>query len=82
MSDRIAVFNDGRVEQVGPPTEIYERPDNAFVAGFVGVSNLLERDGQAVHGPPGEDLHRRERRGARAGCTSRRGRSRTSPTRA
>jgi putative spermidine/putrescine transport system ATP-binding protein len=46
MSDRIAVFNDGRIEQVGAPTEIYERPDNAFVAGFVGVSNLLERDGQ------------------------------------
>jgi len=46
MSDRIAVFNDGRVEQVGAPTEIYERPDNAFVAGFVGVSNLLERDGK------------------------------------
>jgi putative spermidine/putrescine transport system ATP-binding protein len=46
MSDRIAVFNEGRIEQVGPPTEIYERPDNAFVAGFVGVSNLLERDGQ------------------------------------
>jgi putative spermidine/putrescine transport system ATP-binding protein len=46
MSDRIAVFNDGRVEQVGAPTEIYEKPDNAFVAGFVGVSNLLERDGQ------------------------------------
>jgi putative spermidine/putrescine transport system ATP-binding protein len=46
MSDRIAVFNEGRVEQVGPPTEIYERPGNAFVAGFVGVSNLLERDGR------------------------------------
>jgi putative spermidine/putrescine transport system ATP-binding protein len=46
MSDRIAVFNQGRVQQVGPPAEIYERPDNAFVAGFVGVSNLLERDGQ------------------------------------
>src|SRR5262245_1096841 len=46
MSDRIAVFNDGRVEQVGAPTEIYERPDNAFVAGFVGVSNLLEREGR------------------------------------
>jgi putative spermidine/putrescine transport system ATP-binding protein len=46
MSDRIAVFNEGRVEQIGAPTEIYERPDNAFVAGFVGVSNLLERDGQ------------------------------------
>jgi putative spermidine/putrescine transport system ATP-binding protein len=46
MSDRIAVFNDGRIEQIGAPTEIYERPDNAFVAGFVGVSNLLERDGR------------------------------------
>jgi putative spermidine/putrescine transport system ATP-binding protein len=45
MSNRIAVFNDGAVEQVGEPTAIYERPDNAFVAGFVGVSNLLERDG-------------------------------------
>jgi putative spermidine/putrescine transport system ATP-binding protein len=46
MSDRIAVFHDGRIEQVGSPTEIYEKPDNAFVAGFVGVSNLLERDGR------------------------------------
>jgi putative spermidine/putrescine transport system ATP-binding protein len=46
MSDRIAVFNDGRVEQVGAPAEIYERPENPFVAGFVGVSNLLERDGR------------------------------------
>jgi putative spermidine/putrescine transport system ATP-binding protein len=46
MSDRIAVFNEGAVEQIGPPTEIYEKPDNAFVAGFVGVSNLLERDGR------------------------------------
>jgi putative spermidine/putrescine transport system ATP-binding protein len=46
MSNRIAVFNDGRIQQVGVPTEIYERPDNAFVAGFVGVSNLLEREGQ------------------------------------
>ncbi|MGZ5386434.1 MAG: ABC transporter ATP-binding protein [Solirubrobacterales bacterium] len=46
MSDRIAVFNDGLIEQVGAPAEIYERPDNAFVAGFVGVSNLLERGGK------------------------------------
>ena len=46
MSDRIAVFNEGRIEQVSQPTELYERPQNAFVAGFVGVSNLLERDGQ------------------------------------
>ena len=46
MSDRIAVFNDGRVEQVSVPVELYERPGNEFVAGFVGVSNLLERDGE------------------------------------
>jgi len=46
MSDRIAVFEDGRVEQVGTPAQIYEQPKTAFVAGFVGVSNLLERDGR------------------------------------
>jgi putative spermidine/putrescine transport system ATP-binding protein len=46
MSNRIAVFDAGRVEQVGTPAEIYEQPQTAFVAGFVGVSNLLERDGQ------------------------------------
>jgi putative spermidine/putrescine transport system ATP-binding protein len=45
MSDRIAVFNQGRIEQVSPPVELYERPASEFVAGFVGVSNLLERDG-------------------------------------
>jgi putative spermidine/putrescine transport system ATP-binding protein len=41
MSDRVAVFNQGRVEQVGAPAEVYERPASAFVAGFVGTSNLL-----------------------------------------
>jgi putative spermidine/putrescine transport system ATP-binding protein len=41
MSDRLAVFNRGRIEQVGPPAELYERPATAFVAGFVGTSNLL-----------------------------------------
>jgi putative spermidine/putrescine transport system ATP-binding protein len=46
MSDRIAVFSDGRVEQVGTPREIYTRPVNDFVAGFVGTSNILERDGE------------------------------------
>jgi putative spermidine/putrescine transport system ATP-binding protein len=45
MSDRIAVFNQGRIEQVSPPVELYEQPATEFVAGFVGVSNLLERDG-------------------------------------
>ena len=46
MSDRIAVFNEGRVEQVGAPADVYERPASRFVTGFVGVSNLLERDGR------------------------------------
>jgi putative spermidine/putrescine transport system ATP-binding protein len=46
MSDRLAVFDDGRIEQVGSPAEVYERPQTEFVAGFVGVSNVLERDGR------------------------------------
>jgi putative spermidine/putrescine transport system ATP-binding protein len=46
MSDRIAVFNEGRIEQVGVPAEIYERPATNFVTGFVGVSNVVERDGR------------------------------------
>jgi len=41
MSDRLAVMVDGRVEQVGTPREVYERPETAFVADFIGVSNLL-----------------------------------------
>jgi putative spermidine/putrescine transport system ATP-binding protein len=41
MSDRLAVFNHGRVEQVGSPAEVYERPATTFVAGFIGVSNVL-----------------------------------------
>jgi putative spermidine/putrescine transport system ATP-binding protein len=48
MSDRIAVFKDGRIEQVSPPRELYERPLNEFVAGFVGVSNLIEREGRRL----------------------------------
>ena len=41
MSDRLAVFNSGRIEQVGSPADVYERPGTRFVAGFVGTSNLL-----------------------------------------
>ncbi|MEA2619638.1 MAG: putative spermidine/putrescine transport system ATP-binding protein [Chloroflexota bacterium] len=41
MSDRLAVFNKGKIEQVGAPAEVYERPATPFVAGFVGTSNLL-----------------------------------------
>ena len=46
MSDRLAVFNQGRIEQLGAPAEVYERPESAFVAGFVGTSNELDRDGR------------------------------------
>jgi putative spermidine/putrescine transport system ATP-binding protein len=46
MSDRIAVFDQGKIVQVGAPAEVYERPATEFVAGFVGVSNMLERDGR------------------------------------
>ena len=46
MSDRIAVFNEGRIEQIGSPDEVYEHPASEFVAGFVGVSNILERGGR------------------------------------
>ncbi|MEH6776339.1 MAG: ABC transporter ATP-binding protein [Cereibacter changlensis] len=41
MSDRIAVFNDGRIQQLAPPSELYERPKNSFVAGFIGENNKL-----------------------------------------
>jgi putative spermidine/putrescine transport system ATP-binding protein len=44
MSDRMAVMNQGRVEQVGSPAEVYERPKTSFVAGFVGASNVLSGD--------------------------------------
>ena len=69
MSDRLAVFNAGRIEQVGEPAEVYERPQTEFVAGFVGVSNVLERAGRrftvrpekirmlAEHEQPAADSH-------------------------
>jgi spermidine/putrescine transport system ATP-binding protein len=44
MADRLAVMNDGRVEQVGTPREVYEEPASAYVADFLGVSNLLEAE--------------------------------------
>jgi putative spermidine/putrescine transport system ATP-binding protein len=48
MSDRLAVFNAGRIEQVGEPAEVYERPATEFVADFVGTTNIVERDGRRV----------------------------------
>ncbi len=46
MSDRLAVFDAGRIVQVGTPADVYEKPATEFVAGFVGVSNVLERGGE------------------------------------
>jgi putative spermidine/putrescine transport system ATP-binding protein len=46
MSDRLAVFSAGRIEQVGTPADVYEHPATEFVAGFVGVSNVVERGGR------------------------------------
>ena len=51
MSDRIAVFNQGKIEQIGTPAELYEHPATPFVAGFVGVSN----SGQRLSGPARSD---------------------------
>lgn len=54
MSDRLAVFNRGRIEQVGTPADVYERPATVFVAGFVGTSNLLSGDvARTIVGEPG-----------------------------
>jgi putative spermidine/putrescine transport system ATP-binding protein len=54
MSDRIAVFNNGRIEQIGSPADVYERPATPFVAGFVGTSNLLAGDvARAIVGAEG-----------------------------
>jgi putative spermidine/putrescine transport system ATP-binding protein len=44
MSDRLAVFSHGRIEQIGAPTDVYERPGTAFVAGFLGTSNIVGTD--------------------------------------
>src|SRR5712671_5674902 len=53
MSDRVAVFNAGRIEQIGSPAEIYEHPASVFVAGFVGVSNILSgASAAAIRGAP------------------------------
>jgi putative spermidine/putrescine transport system ATP-binding protein len=64
MSDRLAVFNHGRIEQLDAPAEVYEHPGSEFIAGFVGVSNLLERDGRRFTVRPekirmlgGDDAH-------------------------
>jgi putative spermidine/putrescine transport system ATP-binding protein len=62
MSDRLAVFNHGRVEQVGRPAEVYESPVNSFVAGFVGTSNIISGElALRVTGRPGSFTVRPEK---------------------
>src|SRR6476660_6627968 len=56
MSDRLAVMNRGRLEQLGSPVDVYERPATEFVAGFIGVSNLIDRDGRRLTVRP-EKVH-------------------------
>jgi ABC-type Fe3+/spermidine/putrescine transport system ATPase subunit len=48
MSDRVAVMNDGRIEQLGPPREIYDNPATRFVADFIGETNFIRRNGSVV----------------------------------
>jgi putative spermidine/putrescine transport system ATP-binding protein len=55
----MAVFNEGRIEQIGSPADVYEHPETEFVAGFVGISNVLERDGRRFTIRP-EKIHMTE----------------------
>jgi len=50
MSDRVAVFNDGRIQQLAPPDELYEEPQNSFVAQFIGENNTLEGTVKSIDG--------------------------------
>jgi putative spermidine/putrescine transport system ATP-binding protein len=52
MADRVAIFNDGKIVQVGVPTDVYERPQSRFVADFVGSSNVLSPSFASQHGGP------------------------------
>jgi putative spermidine/putrescine transport system ATP-binding protein len=62
LSDRIAVFNNGRIEQIGTAAEVYEKPTSAFVAGFVGTSNLLRGEAsRALFGRDGSNSIRPEK---------------------
>ena len=56
MSDRLAVMNGGQIEQIGTPIEVYERPATEFVAGFIGISNLIDRGGHRLTVRP-EKVH-------------------------
>ena len=50
MSDRVAVFNDGKIQQLAPPDKLYEEPENSFVAQFIGENNTLEGVGKEING--------------------------------
>jgi putative spermidine/putrescine transport system ATP-binding protein len=76
MSDRLAVFVDGKIEQIGSPAEVYEHPESEFVAGFVGVSNVLERHGRRFTVRPEKIRLLGENGEPAAGSTSERGRIR------
>ena len=79
MSDRIAVFSSGRIEQVGTPAEIYEQPANEFVAGLRRHLEHPRARRRRASPPPGEDPHAGRRRAGAGGMTaSRRGRARSS----
>ena len=81
MSDRIAVFNEGRVEQVGTPAEIYETPRQRLRRRLRRRLQRARARRAQVHDPPGEDQHARARRAPPTACTPRAAASATSPTR-
>ncbi len=72
MSDRIAVFNRGRIEQLGPPAAVYEHPASEFIADFVGVSNVIER-GERRYTVRPEKIHLLGERGEPRSGHARRG---------
>ena len=80
LCDRLAVFNDGRIEQVGNARDVYENPANRFVADFVGTSNVLDgAAAEALDGPAGDvrrpaGTHRRVPAGHRSGARGAHGR--------
>jgi putative spermidine/putrescine transport system ATP-binding protein len=76
MSDRLAVFVDGHIEQVGTPANVYEHPESEFVAGFVGVSNVLHRNGRRFTVRPEKIRLLGESEEPAAGSVSERGRIR------
>jgi putative spermidine/putrescine transport system ATP-binding protein len=72
MSDRLAVFRSGRIEQIGPPSEVYERPATEFVASFVGTSNVIEvPGGRAVLRPEKIEISTGPLEAGRTGATGR-----------